>query len=105
MGRWGQFNLWLYNEYYVDDNGYEQPMLPDGYILISGPDMMGTRAFGMIIDPAFNYQPMAYAPKTWLNEDPGAALPDDAVLAAGHPQPRERGDGREGALRAPALTP
>jgi hypothetical protein len=70
MGRWAQFDLWLYNDWYVDDNGYEQPMLPDGYMLMSGPDMMGTRAFGIIVDPAFNYQPMAYAPKTWLNEDP-----------------------------------
>ena len=74
MGRWGQYNLWLYNDWYVDDNGYEQPMLPDGYILMSGPDMMGTRAFGMIIDPKFNYQPMAYAPKTWVTDDPAQRL-------------------------------
>jgi hypothetical protein len=71
MGHFGQFNLWLYNDWYIDDNGVQQPMIPDGYIIMSGPDMMGTRAFGMIMDPAFNYQPMAYAPKTWLENDPG----------------------------------
>jgi hypothetical protein len=31
---------------------------------------MGTRAFGAILDPAFNYGPMSYAPKTWIQEDP-----------------------------------
>ena len=70
MGQFGQFSLWLYNDWYVDDNDVEQPMLPDGYIIMTGPDLMGTRAFGLIYDPAFNYQPMAYAPKTWVSEDP-----------------------------------
>lgn len=70
-GKWGQYDLWVYNDWYVDDNGVEQPMLPDGDIIMSGPMMMGTRAFGMIMDPAFNYEPMPYAPKTWVENDPG----------------------------------
>ena len=74
MGVFGQFNLWLYNDWYVDENNVQQPMIPDGYILMSGPDMMGTRVFGLIVDPAFNYQPMAYAPKTWLQDDPGQRI-------------------------------
>jgi hypothetical protein len=74
MGTWGMYRLWLYNEWFVDENDVEQPLLEDGYILISGPNMMGTRAFGMIIDPKFNYQPMAYAPKTWVEEDPAQRL-------------------------------
>jgi hypothetical protein len=69
-GKWGNYRLWLYNDWYVDDNNVEQPMLPDGTVLLCGPDMQGTRAFGAIMDPAFNYGPMAYAPKSWLNEDP-----------------------------------
>jgi hypothetical protein len=69
-GRWGQYDLWLYNDWYVDDNNVEQPMLADGTVLMSGADLMGTRAFGMILDPAFNYQGLPYAPKTWLKEDP-----------------------------------
>jgi hypothetical protein len=55
-GRWGQYDLWLYNDWYVDDNNVEQPMLPDGSLIISGPDLQGTRAFGQIIDPKFNYE-------------------------------------------------
>ncbi|MCC3745321.1 major capsid protein [Rouxiella badensis] len=70
-GRWGQFDLWLYNDWFIDpDTGIETPMLTDGSVFMSGADLMGTRAFGAIMDPAFNYGPMAYAPKSWLKEDP-----------------------------------
>lgn len=73
-GRWGQFDLWLYNDWFIDDDGVEQPMLPDGYMLMSGQQLMGTRAFGSIIDPAFNYQAMPYAPKTWVENDPAQRI-------------------------------
>lgn len=69
-GRWGQYDLWLYNEWYVDENNVEQPMIPDGTVIMSGPQMMGTRAFGMIMDPAFNYAALPFAPKTWVENDP-----------------------------------
>ncbi|HEX3809602.1 MAG TPA: major capsid protein [Rhizomicrobium sp.] len=70
MGRWGQFDLWIYNDWYVDDSNVEQPMLADNTLILSGPELMGTRAFGMILDPAFNYGAMAFAPKTWVEQDP-----------------------------------
>jgi hypothetical protein len=69
-GRWGQYSLWVYNDWYVDDNDVEQPMLPDGVVIMAGPDLMGTRAFGQIIDPKFNYQALPYAPKMWIADDP-----------------------------------
>lgn len=69
-GLWGQYRLWVYNDWYVDDNDVEQPMIPAGSLIMTGPDLMGTRAFGQILDPAFNYEPMPYAPKTWVQEDP-----------------------------------
>ena len=74
MGRWGNFDLWLYNDWYVDDDDVEQPMLPDGTVIMCGPELMGTRAFGMIMDPKFNYMPMAYAPKTWIQDNPAQRL-------------------------------
>src|SRR5471032_2031841 len=74
-GRWGQYDLWVYNDWYVDDiTDVEMPMMQDGTVVLSGPDMMGTRAFGMIVDPKFNYEAMAYAPKTWTIEDPAQQL-------------------------------
>jgi len=70
-GRWGNYDLWVYNDWYIDpDDNQEYPMITDGTVVMSGPDLMGTRAFGMIVDPAFNYGPLAYAPKMWLNQDP-----------------------------------
>lgn len=73
-GVWGQYRLWLYNDWYVDDNNVEQPMLPDGTVIVTGPDLMGTRAFGAIMDPDFNYGPLAYAPKSWVEKDPAQRL-------------------------------
>ena len=74
-GRWGQYDLWLYNDWYIDANNVEQPMLADGSVIMSGGEaLMGTRAFGMIIDPRFNYKAMAYAPKTWIQDDPAQLL-------------------------------
>lgn len=74
-GRWGNYDLWLYNDWFINPiSGEEEPMLADGAVLMTGPALMGTRAYGMILDPAFNYGPMAYAPKTWLQEDPAQRL-------------------------------
>lgn len=73
-GRWGQYDLWLYNDWYIDDNNVEQPMLPDGTVLMAGSDLMGTRAFGQILDPNFNYTALPYAPKTWVQEDPAQRI-------------------------------
>lgn len=70
-GRWGNYDLWVYNDWFIDPlDGKEKPMIADGSVIMSGADLMGTRAFGAIIDPAFNYGTMAYAPKSWLQHDP-----------------------------------
>ena len=75
-GMWGQYRLWLYEEWYVDQGteggttGVEYPMIPDGYVVICGPDMQGTRGFGVILDPEFNYATLPFAPKTWVQKDP-----------------------------------
>jgi hypothetical protein len=69
-GWWGQYQCWLYNDWYVDPTNTEQPMITDGMVILCGEQLMGTRAFGQIMDPRFNYEPMAYAPKTWISDDP-----------------------------------
>ncbi|OBU13315.1 major capsid protein [Morganella psychrotolerans] len=74
-GRWGNYDLWVYNDWFIDPlDGKEKPMITDGSVIMSGDDLMGTRAFGAIIDPAFNYGPMAYAPKSWLEQDPAQRM-------------------------------
>ncbi len=73
-GRWGNYDLWVYNDWYVDANGVEQPMMPANSVIMAGADLMGTRAFGQILDPDFNYEPMPYAPKTWVEKDPAQRI-------------------------------
>lgn len=69
-GHWGNYDLWMYNDWYVDENNVEQRMVPDGTVLFGSPQLDGTRAYGTIKDPAFNYGSLAYAPKSWVTEDP-----------------------------------
>lgn len=73
-GQWGQYSLWIYNDWYVNDANQEVPMMTDGTVTMSGPDMMGTRAFGQILDPNFNYASLPFAPKTWVENDPAQRI-------------------------------
>lgn len=45
-------------------------MIPAGTVIMSGSQLMGTRAFGSILDPKFAYGALPYAPKSWVQEDP-----------------------------------
>lgn len=73
-GRWGNLDLWVYNDWFVDDNNVEQPMIPDGSVSLVSDQLLGTRAFGQILDPRFNYEGLPYAPKTWIEEDPAQQI-------------------------------
>ncbi len=74
-GRWGQYDLWVYNDWFIDpDTELEQPMIPDGNVVMTGSYLQGTRAFGAILDPEFNYGALAYAPKMWVQKDPAQLL-------------------------------
>ncbi|MGL4686610.1 MAG: major capsid protein [Commensalibacter sp.] len=70
MGSWGQYKLWLYNDWYVDENNKEQPMIPDGTILGVSDRLEGTRAYGVVLDPEIGYIPAPYVPKMWIEHDP-----------------------------------
>lgn len=74
QGKWGQYDLWVYNDWYVDDNNVEQPMIPDGSLVMTGGQLQGTRAFGQIMDPEHNYEALPYAPKTWVEKDPAQRM-------------------------------
>lgn len=73
-GKWGSYDLWLYNEWAVDENNYERPLIPDGMVILAGQQMEGVRAFATIVDPDFNYEALPYAPKTWTEKDPAQRL-------------------------------
>jgi hypothetical protein len=79
-GVWGNFRLWVYNDWYVDTGNEggtvntEYRMIPDGTILLLTPQLMGIRAFATILDPDFSYAAMSYAPKVWTQPDPAQRL-------------------------------
>lgn len=74
-GRWGNFDIWVYNDWYVDAvSNAENEMIPDGTVILCGSELLGTRAFGMILDPRHSYMALPYAPKTWITEDPAQQL-------------------------------
>ena len=73
MGRWGTYDLWIYSDWFVDDNNVEHPLLPDGGLIMSGPDLMGTRAFGMILDQV-QLPESAVRTKTWVEKDRRSAF-------------------------------
>lgn len=73
-GTWGDYDLWVYNDWYVDDNNVQHPMIPDGSLIMCGGGMEGTRAFGVILDEEFEYGALAYAPKSWVEKDPAQRL-------------------------------
>lgn len=71
IGRWGTYNIWLYNDWYVDPlDEQEKAILPDGTVLVGGPQVEGVQAHGAIEDPKAGYQAMEYYPKSWIEEDP-----------------------------------
>lgn len=74
-GVWGNYRLWLYNDWYLDPvTGVETPMVADKQVILVSEDLQGVQAFGAIIDPAHNYGAMAFAPKSWLQQDPAQRL-------------------------------
>jgi len=73
LGRWGQFNLWLYFDWYIDPtDGVEKPMIPDGTVILGSSALNGVRAFASVIDPEVNYAALPYAPKSYTTQNPGA---------------------------------
>lgn len=67
----GDFDIWVYQDSYVDDAGATQQMLPDYSVILGDPmNIEGTRCFGMIQDEKAGFKALEYFSKSWLEEDP-----------------------------------
>lgn len=75
----GDFDIWSYQDTYVDDNGATQKVLPD-YTVIMGAggsdpaSIGGTRCYGTIMDEANGYKSDRYFIKSWLENDPAVRV-------------------------------
>ncbi len=74
-GVWGNFRLWLYNDWFLDPkDGIEKPMLADGTVLLGSAGLRGKVACAAIRDTELGYLPMKYAPKSWPEKDPAVRM-------------------------------
>lgn len=81
-----QIELYGYDEWYVDDNGIEQPMFADGQVVITSTRADFRRHYGAIYDKKSGYAALPRFPKTWDEEDPSVTflMVQSAPLPAAH---------------------
>jgi hypothetical protein len=64
--------IWSYSDWFLDENGDEQPMIPTNYAILGSTAARGTRHYGAILDlkvPAGGTPPRRF-PKSWEEDDP-----------------------------------
>ena len=70
-GSIGDFDFWVYNDAYVDENNQSQNLIPDYSVMLASMSMLeGTRCYGTILDEKANYRAQRFFTKSWLEEDP-----------------------------------
>lgn len=70
-GRIGNWRIWTYQEWYVDESGTEQKMMPDHTVLLGATEQVqGTRHYGAIRDAELGYRAEEQAVKSWVEKDP-----------------------------------
>jgi hypothetical protein len=71
MGNIGDYDIWVYAGWYEDpDTQVLTPYLPANTVIVTGPDLEGTRAYGAIRDESAGFQAMPYFAKSWVEQDP-----------------------------------
>lgn len=74
VGSIGDFDFWVYQEIYEDENGDEQQLMEDNSVVLAGTALEGTQAFGAIKDKRAGWQAMSLFPKMWDDEDPAGTF-------------------------------
>ncbi len=75
VGRIGGFlNVFVYQDWYEDDDGNVVEFMSDNEIVLTGPNVQGVRAFGAIMDSKANYQATDIFSKMFEEEDPSATF-------------------------------
>lgn len=70
----GVSNIWVYNDYYEDENGTVIPFIGSKEVVAFGPNVRGVRAFGAIQDKRAGWAAVPIFPKMWDQEDPSATF-------------------------------
>lgn len=64
--------LWGYDEWYLADNGVEQPMVPVNKVLIGSPQARCELLYGAVVDVNRGAFALPRVPKSWTQEKPSA---------------------------------
>ncbi len=71
VGSIGDFDLWVYNDSYINDQGITTNLLPAKTVILGAKDGLdGTRCYGAIHDEKANWTATRYFTKSWVEEDP-----------------------------------
>lgn len=70
VARLGDFEIWVYNDLYVDDDGNTQSLMPTGTVIAMTTALEGTRCYGCIQDEEAGLKAQRYFAKSWLEKDP-----------------------------------
>lgn len=70
IGAMGEFELFVYDDIYLDDSGSEQHLMPSGEVVMTGDALEGTRCYAAIQDVAAGYAATRYHVKSWAEQDP-----------------------------------
>lgn len=70
----GELRFWVYQDWYVDENGTEQKILPDNSVILASPEVEGVQHHGAIRDLDAGIQPMEYFVKSWTVQDPSRRI-------------------------------
>ncbi len=68
----GAIEVFVYSDFYQLPDGTVVPMLDTRDVILTGPNIEGTKCFGAILDIGAQFQPLAIFPKMWTQEDPSA---------------------------------
>jgi len=71
VGSIGDFDIYVYNDIYINDAGVESKLLPSKTVLMAAKDgLEGARCYGAIHDEKANWTAHRYFTKSWVEEDP-----------------------------------
>lgn len=75
IGKLGpNLELWVNSDFYEMADGTAVPFLDPDTIVLTGPNIMGVRCFGAILDEQAGFRALPVFPKMWSNQDPSVTF-------------------------------
>ena len=62
--------VWVYSDYYEEEDGTRKEFFPSDDILFIGGSVEGAMVYGVILDKKARFQALRFFPKMWDEEDP-----------------------------------